>query len=461
MLWFGSDFFAGLIKTPYSSYALKTLAPTIWIMAYLGVLRGYFQGTGTMIPTAISQILEQVINAIVSVVAAGILFRVGEGMNAAQGAKNYSYALGAAGGTIGTGAGALTAFIFFIFLTAKSGRSVLKQRIAVEDLSPEAAKIARRKRTRYGKLIYALTITVLPIVVSSGIYNCSNVVDNFLFGQGMDKLGYSGEEIAVFWGALGQYQLLFNIPVAVSNALSSSLIPSLTRAVSAGDREQTLKRIAAAVRFSMLISIPAAVGIAVLADPVCNLLFISEDNSLLIRLTMAGSLAVVFFSLSTVTNAVLQGLNHMEVPVRHAAVSLVIHVAVLWVFFMIFHMGIYGVVFANIVFAFVMCILNARTIARYARYSQEYKKTFVLPAISACVMGAVAWGVYKILVFILPAALLRGRSGRAIVVFPTVAVAAAVYAVLLIGIKAIDEEELRDMPMGTRLIRILKKVRLM
>ena len=99
----------------------------------------------------------------------------------------------------------------------------------------------------------------------------------------MDKLGYSGEEIAVFWGALGQYQLLFNIPVAVSNALSSSLIPSLTRAVSAGDREQTLKRIAAAVRFSMLISIPAAVGIAVLADPVCNLLFISEDNKMCIR----------------------------------------------------------------------------------------------------------------------------------------------------------------------------------
>lgn len=461
ILWFGSDFFAGLIKTPYSSYALKTLAPTIWIMAYLGVLRGYFQGTGTMIPTAVSQILEQIVNAIVSVVAAGLLFHVGEGMNAAQGAKNYSYALGAAGGTIGTGAGALTAFIFFIFLTAKSGRSVLKQRIATEELSEEAAKYARRKRTRYRKLIYALTITVLPIVVSSGIYNCSNVVDNFLFGQGMDKLGYSGEEIAVFWGALGQYQLLFNIPVAVSNALSSSLIPSLTRAVSAGDREQTLKRIAAAVRFSMLISIPAAVGIAVLADPVCNLLFISEDNSLLIKLTMAGSLAVVFFSLSTVTNAVLQGLNRMEVPVRHAAVSLVIHVAVLWVLLMVFHMGIYGVVFANIVFAFVMCVLNACTIAKHARYRQEYKKTFVLPAISACVMGGAAWGVYKVLTFILPAALLRGRSGRAIVVFPAVAVAAAVYAVLLVGLKAIDEEELRDMPMGTKMIRILKKVRLL
>ena len=76
-LWFGADLFADLMKTPFSSYALKTLAPTIWIMAYLGVLRGYFQGTGTMVPTALSQIMEQVVNAIVSVVAAGILFNVG------------------------------------------------------------------------------------------------------------------------------------------------------------------------------------------------------------------------------------------------------------------------------------------------------------------------------------------------------------------------------------------------
>ena len=108
-----------------------------------------------------------------------------------------------------------------------------------------------------------------------------------------------------------------------------------------------------------------------------------------------------------------------------------------------------------------LCVLNARTIAKHARYRQEYKKTFVLPAISACVMGGAAWGVYKVLTFILPAALLRGRSGRAIVVFPAVAVAAAVYAVLLVGLKAIDEEELRDMPMGTKMIRILKKVRLL
>ena len=457
-LWFGADLFAGLMKTPFSSYALKTLAPTIWIMAYLGVLRGYFQGTGTMVPTAVSQILEQIVNAVVSVVAAGLLFQTGAAMNAARGAQNYSYALGAAGGTIGTGAGAATAFIFFVMLTLSKGREVLGEGTAPVHTADGSG---RAKTESYGRLMYVLTITVLPIIVSSAVYNCSNVVDNFLFGQGMDRLGYTGEEIAVFWGALGQYQLLFNIPVAVSNALSSSLIPSLTRAVSSGNQEETNQKIAAAVRFSMLIAIPAAVGIGVLAEPVSNLLFAGEDNSLLIRLTMAGALAVVFFSLSTVTNAVLQGLNQLDVPVRHAFLSLAVHIILVEVFLMIFHMGIFSVVFANILFAFMMCLLNGRSIARYAGYRQEYKKTVILPSVCSLLMGTAAWSIYKGLVFLCPALLSGGRLGMAVLVFPPVAVSMAVYGVLLVKLKAIDEKELKEMPMGTRLVRLCKRVRLM
>lgn len=459
VLWFGADLFAELIKTPMSRYALKTLAPTIWIMAYLGVLRGYFQGMGTMVPTALSQILEQIVNAVVSVVAAGLLFQRGLAMNAASGAEDYSYALGAAGGTIGTGAGALTALLFFILLTVSAGNR------ALVSVKPKKAGTrqgtGRRRKESYGRLMYLLAITVLPIVISSGVYNCSNVVDNYLFGQGMDKLGYGADDIAIFWGALGQYQLLFNIPVAVSNALSSSLIPSLTRAVSRGDKKQTRAKIASSIRFSMLIAIPAAVGITALAEPVCNLLFVSEDNSLLIRLSMAGSLAVVFYSLSTVTNAILQGLNRMDLPIRHSAAALVIHVAVLEALLLGLKLGIYSVVLANIVFALVMCLLNARSIARTARYRQEIKKTFVLPSVCSLLMGVAAYGVYRGLAALFPAGMLRGRLGMALLVVPSVAAAMAVYGVLLVKLGAVNEEELKEMPMGTRLTRVFKKLRLL
>ena len=454
ILWFGADLFAELIKTPMSRYALKTLAPTIWIMAYLGVLRGYFQGMGTMVPTAFSQIIEQIVNAVVSVVAAGLLFQTGLSLNAARGAEDYSYALGAAGGTIGTGAGALTALLFFILLTATTGERAL---LSIK----RKPGSGRPRRESYGRLMYLLTITVVPIVISSGVYNCSNVVDNYLFGQGMDRLGYGADEIAIFWGALGQYQLLFNIPVAVSNALSSSLIPSLTRAVSRGDRKQARARIASSIRFSMLIAIPAAVGITVLADPVCNLLFVSEDNSLLIRLSMAGSLAVVFYSLSTVTNAVLQGLNRMDLPIRHSAIALIVHVAVLELLLLGLKLGIYSVVIANIVFAFVMCLLNGFSIRRAARYRQEIKKTFLLPALCSVFMGAAAYGVYRGLLAAFPEGMLKGRLGMAVLVIPSVAVAMGVYGLLLVKLGAINEKELREMPMGGRLAGLFKRLGLL
>ena len=58
------------MKAPFSVYALKVLSPGLLIVAVMAVLRGYFQGLGTMVPTAVSQIIEQIINAVVSIVGA-------------------------------------------------------------------------------------------------------------------------------------------------------------------------------------------------------------------------------------------------------------------------------------------------------------------------------------------------------------------------------------------------------
>ena len=227
------------------------------------------------------------------------------------------------------------------------------------------------------------------------------------------------------------------------------------------NRKEKLERIATAIRFSLLIAIPAAVGITVLAKPVCNLLFISEDNTMLIRLSMVGSLAVVFYSLSTVTNAILQGLGRLDVPIRHAVAALVVHVAVLEVFLLVLKMGIYSVVFANIIFAFVMCLLNGHAIAKYVRYRQEYKKTILLPTLCSLIMGAAAYGVYRLVYGMLPPSMMKGRLGMAAVVLPSVAVAIVVYALLLVRLKAVDEEELMAMPGGRRLVRLLRKTHLL
>ncbi len=442
-LWFGADYFANeIIKMPYSSYALKCLAPTIWIMAYLGVLRGYFQGHSTMIPTAVSQVFEQVVNAAISIVAASVLFDMGVKSNLVFHDTELSYAFGAAGGAIGTGAGALTALILFLLLTVGYVPTMRKQ----------AKRDRKAQAESYGAISRALFVTIVPIIISSAIYNISNVVDNSIFGHVMDGLGESGQT-ASQWGVyMGRYHMLFNIPVAIANSLSSSLIPSLSRAAAERKRKDILSKIGSAIRFSMIIAIPSAVGLTVLAEPVSNLLFSGMDNEMLIRMMAVGSSAVVFFSLSTVSNAILQGINRMQVPIINSAVSLGIHVGALYVMLKVFHMGIYSVVYANILFAGMVCILNAISIARYTRYRQEIIKTFLIPCAASAAMGGAAWGMYQLCI---------KAAGNTISTAAAILTAIPVYFVLLIKLKGVDSQELKSMPGGTRILGVARKMRLM
>ena len=442
--WNFADFFATTaFNTPFCVYALKTLAPTIWIMAYLGVLRGFFQGHGTMIPTAISQIFEQVINAVISVVAAGVLFKIGLDSNRVYNTTGYPQAFGAAGGTIGTGAGALAALLFMLLLFSIYWPVVKRRK--------------RRDRSRrtdsYGDISVTFLFTVVPVIISSAVYNINAVVDNSIMAYGMVAL-WRGKEFLSLWGIYNnKYMLLVHVPLAMANSLSSSLIPSLSGAVARKEKGAVIAKTSLAIRFAMLIAIPSAVGLTVLSAPINNLLFKSGDNTEAIRMLITGSAAVIFLSMSTVTNAILQGINHMNVPVRNAFISLILHIGVLYLMLMVFKMGIYSMVFANIAFAVFMCILNAIAIRRYLNYRQEIVKTFLLPAVASAFMGAAAFGVYKGVTLIIKSNLLG-------TIFAVLA-AIAVYGVLLIKLRCVDEEELYSMPGGTKVIRLSRKLHLM
>ncbi len=443
-MWFGSDAIATvLLKKPFCRYALRALAPTVWIMAYLGILRGYFQGSGNMVPTAISQILEQVLNAVVSVVAASILYKRGSVSNIIYQSDDYSPAFGAAGGAIGTGAGALTALIFFLILYSAQ-RSRMYRNIR-EDYSDVDS---------YRTIGLLLAGTMLPILISSTVYNVSSVIDDSIFGNVMTYLGKE-EEIVSSWGVFGEYHILFNIPVALANALSSSLIPSLTRAVAEHNRRDTVSKVRYSVRFTMLIAIPSTIGLCALADPICRMLFPGKHVELLIMLTRIGSLAVVFYSLSTISNAILQGLGHLNIPLINALISLVIHIICLIVL-LFTGMGIYAVVISNIIFAFMMCFLNQIAIKKHVRLRYGARDTYIIPMIAGTVMGIVAYSMSTGIRLMLPASERFGRVGSVVEVVPSVAAAILIYFVLLFKMHAFTEEDLDNMPMGGRFKRFIR-----
>ena len=214
IVFFGAEAFANIWEYPSAALAIKTLAPTLFIMCFLGVLRGFFQGMGTMMPTAVSQILEQVVNAIVSIAAAAILFKIG---SKSGNAGAYS----AAGGTIGTGAGALTALLFMIFVFVIY-KPVYAKRIK---------RFNRGRDESYERLTKVLIITILPVLLSTTVYNIGSILDSGIFGKVMSNAFEIKESVySALWGIYsGKFKLLTTAPIAISSALATAIIPSLVR----------------------------------------------------------------------------------------------------------------------------------------------------------------------------------------------------------------------------------------
>lgn len=450
IMFFGADLIAESMRKPFVSYVLMTMAPTVWIMAYLGILRGYFQGTGNMMPTAVSQILEQVINAFVSIVMAKILFSYGERANILYGEEEYSFAFGAAGGTIGTGSGALIALLFFIIIYFLYGKDICE---------PEETERKRRKKESYGSLTAALFTTLLPILLSSFVYNANTVIDDFVFSNLMNYFGLSAS-VVMLWGVFGEYRIIFNIPVAISNSMSSSVIPSLTRAVVSKDRRTVIQKINLSIKFTMLIAIPACVGMFALAGPICAFLFPSENSGTLVNVLMIGSPAVVFYSLSTITNGILQGLGYLREPLINSVIGLVFHVLIL-IGFMFLSPGIYAVMVATIAMAVIVSILNISCIRKHVRFRQNYMKTYFVPLFISFVMGAASMGLYKLFTGVLPEEMTTGRVWTGILLCICIGAGLIVYFVLLFVFHPFTAEELQEMPAGRRIYSLARRMRLM
>lgn len=444
IVFFFADFFAELLKTPFCVFALRVLAPTLFIVAILGVVRGFFQGLGTMMPSAVSQIVEQIINAVVSVVAAYYLFAYGEKIGAVLGdAEEYSAAYGAAGGTLGTGAGALAGLLFVLFVFVVYKR-VLKRKMRRE---------RGNSKESYKTIMKVLVLTVIPVLLSTTLYNLSAIVDQGIFKNVATFQGYTADEIHVFWGVFGgKYRVLVNVPISIASAVVSASVPAITSSFASKDMDGVLQKTGNAIHYSMVVAFPCAIGLGVLASPVMQLLF-KDSSDLAAHMLQIGVISVVFYSLSTLSNGILQGVNRMKIPVINAAVALILQAGLLFGLMYIWDLNIFAVIWANTFFAFAMCVLNGYGIYRHLGFKQEMKKTVLIPALSAGIMGVIVYVIYMALQMVL--------NINAISTVAAIAVGAGSYFVLMLALKGLNEQDLLSFPGGRKLIGLGRKLHLL
>lgn len=441
LLFFGSAFFSTVIMSePLSYIALRVFAPTLLIVAVMGVIRGYFQGCGTMVPTAISQIIEQIINAIVSIMAATYLYQYGLKVSAILRNDSYAPAYGAAGSTIGTSAGALFGLIFLAIVLCL---------YKLTNSGPD--KNSGYKIESFSSIMGIIVITIVPVILSTAIYNICDLLSNSIFNKIMISKGLESTKTYT-WGVFsGEYKTLLNVPIALASAMSASAVPTLTSCLAEGNIKSARKKISHVMRFTMLLAFPCAVGLAVLALPIMSLLF-TKGYDLAASLMRVGAVNIIFFSISTLSNGILQGINKMKIPVRNAAITLVLYIGVLYLLLSKTELGIYAVVISNFFFAFLMSVLNHLAIKRYVHYRQEIFKTFILPAISSGIMGILIFALYKIL---------DQKLDNLINTIICIIFGIFTYLICIIKFRAIKEDEILSMPMGHAIVSMLRMFRIL
>lgn len=424
-----------------SVVALRVLAPTIFFSGFLGVFRGYFQAHGSMMHTSISQILEQILNAGISILAAYLLMKA-----VADQSGTVQAIYGSAGSALGTGAGVVTALIF-MFGMYMLNHKMIQRRIKYDRTG---------MLDSYGEIFKIIFTVVTPFILSTFIYNCSTAVNMKIYYHVlMDYKNIDSVTVAIDYGIFsGQAVAVVNIPIAIASAMSSAMIPGISTSFIRKEYKKTRKQVAKSIHMTMLISIPAAMGLLLLSQPIMHFIFPQKDSlEQASGLLAALAVSVVLYGLSTLTNAVLQGIGKVNTPVIHAAIALVIQIAALVSMLWYTDLNLYALVCANIIYSLVVCILNQISVRKHLKFRQEIMKSFIKPLVSSIVMGAVAFGVYHGLYLILPVS--------RVVLLVAIGLGIIVYFVMILFIGAVNEQELRSFPKGAMLVHVAKKMHLL
>ena len=443
-VFFGADAISVYaMKSPLSVYALQMLAPGLFLVAIMAVIRGYFQGLGSMMPTAVSQIIEQLIRAVVSIVGAGLFVDIGTRAGEKAGEELLGPAYGAAGATLGTVLGALIALIFLIFVVwAYRGQ-----------MSRQYQTDRSGKEDSYRYILKVLVLTAVPILFSTAIYNINQILDLTIFNHIMDAQGYVEEEYMALQGIYsGKYDTLVNVPLSIPWALCSSVVPSLTAAVATRSRRLVHEKIDQTLRLTMVITIPCGVGFLVLASPLMVLLY-NDASKTPAYLLMLGSVVVVLYAWSSISNSILHGLNHISSPAKNACIALAVHLIAFVIMMTAFKMNVYALAAGNIVFAACMCWLNQRKVHKVCGFRMNIMDTFIKPLIASAVMGIVTYAVHLALDLLI--------GGRWIPTIIAILIGMIVYGVVILKIGTLSDEDIEALPMGARLLRLCRKFHLM
>ena len=419
---------AAWMNNSLAYWPIKVLGLSVICVTIMCAFRGYAQGRQNMVPTAVSQLIESFFKLVVGLPLAWYLIDRGFGLE-----------IGAAGAIVGVTAGIVLAMLYMIWEYSRH-----RKEPEVGTDTPESYPVVFKRLLWLG----------IPITIGQAGMSILNMLDQkIIMGQLQNVLSLSEEAAATLYGQYTLSSNLYNLLPAFLPAVAISLIPAISVAATRRDHREVNRVVSASFRLIAVLAIPAGVGLSVMAGPILQLLYPAKPEAAAAatyHLQILG-VASIFVCLMLLTNSIMQAHNKARLPIYTMLLGGVVKVAVNYILVGNPDVNIKGAPIGTLVCYLLIAVMNLVLVWRMLEEKPNYPAYFLKPAAASAVMGAACWAVYGLASRVMGEGYLR----QALATMAAIGVAVVIYLVLVIALRIITREDLKMIPKGEKLAKLL------
>ena len=425
---------------PQAALAVRAISPALVLVPLMASYRGFFQGQQDMTPTAISQFVEQVFRVAVGLFLAYTLFNTAYKTIGAAPEE-----AGAAGATLGAVAGSVGGLLVVLIV-------YYRRKGHMKSLISQERKEHKVQRESSAAILKQIIVIAIPITIGAAVMPIVNIIDTEIVTSRLIASGWEQQVAVGLYGQLtGFCGALVNFPQVLTQAVAMSLVPLVAAAWKHKDMEHLRTNVESGLRMAVMLGMPCAVGLFVLAEPILLLLYSNQEAAAISAAPclMVLAVGVVFLAVVQTLTGVLQGVGKQMIPVRNLVIAVIVKIIITWILTGIYSVNILGAATGTVCAYAIAATLDIMAVKKYTGTHFSFVKTVVKPFISCAVMGIGTWGSYQLLFNLL--------DGSRLATVGAILIAVVIYAVMIIVTKTITREDLINLPKGTKLVKIYDK----
>ena len=430
LLFFGAHTIAyNWIQIPEAELTLIALSPAIFFVSISSVFRGYFNGRRTLKITARAQTLEQIFKTVLTIVIVEIVAYV----------TSTSTEMMAAGANVATTIATFSSFAY-MFIYYKTKR---------KEIGNEIAQTVNYKYEDVKTIVKKILMVSIPLTLSSIMTSFNKNIDSFTVVRNLKNFMPEDQATALYGILGGKVDTLTSLPLAINVAFATALVPAISAAKAKNDTKTITEKTSFSLLVSMLIGLPCTVGMCVFAQPILNLLFPNaSDGALILQIS---ALTIIFTILDQTINGVLQGYGKLMIPTISLATGVVVKFILNITLVPNPEFGVYGAAIGSLAFHLLAFCIAITALRKNIKLNLTFTKFVIKPTIATAIMGVCSYFIYLTL---------KGIIIERLATIIAIIFAVILYVLAIVVLKVFSKEEIKMLPAGDKIVKVLEKFKI-